>query len=109
MKIYIDDFGTGFSPLSYLHDMPCDVIKLDGSFVRSFADDERLRAIVGRSIELAHDLGMKVVAECIETEEQARLLTELGCDFGQGYLYSRPVEAAAIDLSKSSHRQPTRI
>ena len=91
MSVYIDDFGTGYSALSYLHTMPCDVIKLDGSFVRSIAEDERLRAIVGRSIELAHDLGMSVVAECIESEQQASLLAELGCDFGQGYLYSRPV------------------
>ena len=91
MSVYIDDFGTGYSALSYLHTMPCDVIKLDGSFVRSIAEDERLRAIVGRSIELAHDLGMSVVAECIESDQQASLLAELGCDFGQGYLYSRPV------------------
>ncbi|MCB1887453.1 MAG: EAL domain-containing protein [Rhodocyclaceae bacterium] len=99
MAVYIDDFGTGFSALSYLHTMPCDVIKLDGSFVRSITEDERLRAIVGRSIELAHDLGMTVVAECIETEEQAALLHELGCDFGQGYLYSRPVSPEKVQIS----------
>ena len=98
MPVFIDDFGTGYSALSYLHTMPCDVIKLDGSFVRSIAEDERLRAIVGRSIELAHDLGMTVVAECIETEQQAELLTALGCDFGQGYLYAKPLDASAIDL-----------
>ena len=96
MSVYIDDFGTGYSALSYLHTMPCDVIKLDGSFVRSIAEDERLRAIVGRSIELAHDLGMSVVAECIESEQQASLLAELGCDFGQGYLYSRPVSPSEL-------------
>ena len=83
MAVLIDDFGTGFSALSYLHTMPCDVIKLDGSFVRSIMEDQRLRAIVGRSIELAHDLGIAVVAECIETEAQSELLHGMGCDFGQ--------------------------
>lgn len=90
-RVLIDDFGTGYSALSYLHTIPCDVVKLDGSFVSSIADDARLRAIVRRSIELAHDLGMSVVAECIETEEQAAVLRDIACDFGQGYLFSRPV------------------
>ena len=66
-SVMIDDFGTGYSTLSYLHTIPCDVLKLDGSFVRSISEDTRLRAIVRRSIQLAHDLGMTVVAECIET------------------------------------------
>lgn len=93
IKILIDDFGTGYSALSYLHTIPCDVLKLDGSFVGAITDDPRLHAIVRRSIELAHDLGMVVVAECIETEEQAATLAAIGCDFGQGYLFSRPVAA----------------
>lgn len=93
-QILIDDFGTGYSTLSYLHTIPCDQVKLDGSFVRSITEDARLRAIVGRSIELAHDLGMEVVAECIETEEQARLLLDMGCNYGQGYLFGRPMESA---------------
>lgn len=96
MAVLIDDFGTGFSALSYLHTMPCDVIKLDGSFVRSIMEDRRLRAIVGRSIELAHDLGITVVAECIETEAQAELLRNMGCDYGQGYLYARPQKAESF-------------
>jgi len=90
IKILIDDFGTGFSTLSYLHTMPCDQVKLDGSFVRSITDDSRLRAIVRRSIELAHDLGMTVVAECIEDEHQFEVLKSLGCDYGQGYYFARP-------------------
>lgn len=97
MAVLIDDFGTGFSALSYLHTMPCDVIKLDGSFVRSIMEDQRLRAIVGRSIELAHDLGIAVVAECIETEAQSELLRGMGCDFGQGYLFARPQKAEFFD------------
>lgn len=103
IKVLIDDFGTGYSALSYLHTIPCDVLKLDGSFVGAITHDLRLRAIVRRSIELAHDLGMSVVAECIETEEQAATLATMGCDFGQGYLFSRPVsaEAAALLLTPS--------
>ncbi|ENO90736.1 PAS/PAC sensor-containing diguanylate cyclase/phosphodiesterase [Thauera linaloolentis 47Lol = DSM 12138] len=90
IEILIDDFGTGFSTLSYLHTMPCDSVKLDGSFVRSITEDRRLQAIVRRSIELAHDLGMTVVAECIEDEHQLEVLRELGCDYGQGFHFARP-------------------
>lgn len=95
IDILIDDFGTGFSTLSYLHTMPCNQVKLDGSFVHSITRDERLRAIVRHSIELAHDLGMTVVAECIEEEEQLTILREMGCDYGQGYLFSRPLDRDA--------------
>ena len=90
LPIRIGDFGTGYSSLSYLHTIPCDTLKLDGSFIRDIVQDDRLRAIVGASIGLAHDLGMTVVAECIERQDQADLLHTLGCDFGQGYLYARP-------------------
>jgi diguanylate cyclase (GGDEF)-like protein/PAS domain S-box-containing protein len=109
MIVLIDDFGTGYSALSYLHTIPCDVVKLDGSFVGTVTTDSRLRAIVRRSISLAHDLGMLVIAECIEKEEQARMLGSIGCDFGQGYLFSRPVAAtevsALIKAQRLSKRQ----
>ncbi|QDF95772.1 sensor domain-containing diguanylate cyclase [Azoarcus sp. DD4] len=91
--VLIDDFGTGYSALSYLHTIPCDIVKLDGSFVRSITDDGRLRDIVRRSIQLAHDLGMTVIAECIEQDEQATVLKDMNCDYGQGYLFARPLEA----------------
>ncbi|NMG32002.1 EAL domain-containing protein [Aromatoleum evansii] len=97
MSVLIDDFGTGYSALSYLHTIPCDLVKLDGSFVRSLENDERLRTIVARSIELAHDLGMRVVAECIETTRQAELLLAMGCDYGQGYLFARPLDDDAVE------------
>lgn len=96
IEVLIDDFGTGYSTLSYLHTMPCDQIKLDGSFVRSITEDRRLQAIVRRSIELAHDLGIRVVAECIENETQFQLLQKMGCDYGQGYHFSRPQDAPTI-------------
>ena len=79
--------------------MPCNQVKLDGSFVRSITHDERLRAIVRHSIELAHDLGMTVVAECIEEEAQLEILRAMGCDFGQGYLFSRPLDRDATFAS----------
>lgn len=97
MSVLIDDFGTGYSALSYLHTIPCDLVKLDGSFVRSLEHDERLRTIVARSIELAHDLGMRVVAECIETTRQAELLLGMRCDYGQGYLFARPLDDDAVE------------
>jgi EAL domain-containing protein (putative c-di-GMP-specific phosphodiesterase class I) len=75
--------------------MPCNQVKLDGSFVHSITHDERLRAIVRHSIELAHDLGMTVVAECIEDEAQHEILRAMGCDFGQGYLFARPLDREA--------------
>ncbi|MCC4115456.1 EAL domain-containing protein [Aromatoleum toluclasticum] len=97
MSVLIDDFGTGYSALSYLHTIPCDLVKLDGSFVRSLEHDERLRAIVAWSIKLAHDLGMRVVAECIETTRQAELLLGMECDYGQGYLFARPLDDDAVE------------
>jgi diguanylate cyclase (GGDEF)-like protein/PAS domain S-box-containing protein len=95
MAVLIDDFGTGYSALSYLHTIPCDIVKLDGSFVGTVTTDARLRAIVRHSIGLSHDLGMSVVAECIESEDQSHMLRAIGCDFGQGYLFSKPVSADA--------------
>ncbi|MCL1825436.1 MAG: EAL domain-containing protein [Betaproteobacteria bacterium] len=96
IAVLIDDFGTGYSALSYLHALPCDILKLDGSFVGSIAADPRLRAIVRHSIDLAHDLDMTVVAERIESNVQSNLLHSIGCDFGQGFLFSKPVPADEI-------------
>ena len=93
VRISIDDFGTGYSSLSYLKRLPADAIKVDKSFVRGLGrdpdDTELVRMIVG----LAHTFGMEVIAEGVETKEQAALLEEIGCDMAQGYLYSRPVAA----------------
>ncbi|MCA9685025.1 MAG: GGDEF and EAL domain-containing protein, partial [Myxococcales bacterium] len=91
IKLYIDDFGTGYSSLSYLHRFAIDGLKIDKSFVDMVGVEDRKAAIVPSIVGLAHNLGMGVVAEGVETMEQARELTLLDCAEAQGYLYSRPV------------------
>jgi diguanylate cyclase (GGDEF)-like protein len=92
VRVAIDDFGTGYSSLSYLRTFPIDTLKIDQVFVRDLAADPRLAKTV---IALAHSLGLKVVAEGVETERQRSVLTEDDCDEAQGFLFSRPVPAAA--------------
>lgn len=89
--IALDDFGTGFSSLHYLTLFPFDTLKVDRAFVINIIEDKRQFAIAKSIINLAHDLDLVVVAEGIETEEQRQVLFDLGCDIGQGYLFSRPV------------------
>jgi diguanylate cyclase (GGDEF)-like protein len=97
VEIAIDDFGTGCSSLSYLARLPVGVIKIDRSFVKNIMHDGNNKAIVASTIALAHVLDKKVVAEGVETEEQARQLRFLKCDQCQGYLYSRPVAGEQIE------------
>lgn len=92
----IDDFGTGFSSLAYLKRFPIDVLKIDRTFTDGLGLDENDTAIVKATIALAHSLGIRVVAEGVETETQLELLHELGCDTVQGYLLGRPVPAHAF-------------
>ncbi|GAB7108636.1 EAL domain-containing protein [Streptomyces phaeofaciens JCM 4814] len=98
VHIAIDDFGTGYSNLAYLSRLPVSVLKLDGSFVRGFqyegtgaAPNPADEVVVEAMIDLAHRLGLTVTAECVETSAQATRLRSIGCDTGQGWLYSRPV------------------
>jgi EAL domain-containing protein (putative c-di-GMP-specific phosphodiesterase class I) len=90
--LQIDDFGTGYSSLSCLHEFPLDCLKIDRSFATHAVDRDRI-AILNAIVVLAHNLGMGVVAEGIETKDQLSMLLGLDCDFGQGYLFSRPLEA----------------
>ncbi|WML43160.1 EAL domain-containing protein [Neobacillus sp. PS3-40] len=92
ITISIDDFGTGFSSLSYLRQFPIDILKIDKSFIMDLEWDEANASIATAVISLAHNLNLRVVAEGIETVEQMKFLRNLQCDFGQGYLISRPVE-----------------
>ncbi|AFY73080.1 diguanylate cyclase (GGDEF) domain-containing protein [Synechococcus sp. PCC 7502] len=94
IKLCIDDFGTGYSSLSCLHEFPIDTLKIDRSFVKRIGRITGDAEIVQTIITLAHRLGMDVVAEGIETTNQLRLLTNLGCEMGQGYLFARPLPAA---------------
>jgi EAL domain-containing protein (putative c-di-GMP-specific phosphodiesterase class I) len=87
----IDDFGTGYSSLAYLKRFPIDVLKVDRSFINDIPKDKTDMAITSAVIAMAHKLGMKVVAEGIETQEQLEFLRENKCDYGQGYLLSRPL------------------
>ena len=100
----LDDFGTGYSSLVYLRRFPLDHLKIDRQFVAGLRTGSQDTAIVSAIIDLAHALGLTVVAEGVETDEQLTLLREMGCDVGQGYLWSRPVPAA--ELRESTGIQP---
>ncbi len=91
LQMAIDDFGTGYSALSYLKHFPVEYLKIDQTFVRDLETDAHDRALSDAIIVMAHRLGLKVIAEGVETEAQRSLLAAAGCDYGQGYLFSRPV------------------
>ncbi|HYI13614.1 MAG TPA: EAL domain-containing protein [Thermoanaerobaculia bacterium] len=101
IRLWLDDFGTGHSALTHLQHFPVDGIKLPGAFIEPLPDDRRCRAIVAALIALAHDLGMAVVAEEVERQEQLDFLLEHGCEYIQGFLFSKPMEterfAALLD------------
>lgn len=103
----IDDFGTGFSSLSYARRLPADALKIDRSFVSGVGEDLRDRTIVEAVIGLAHALGILAIAEGVETSEQEAALRRLGCDFAQGYRWSRPLEAAQVPAWVAAHRRHT--
>ncbi|HEX2199267.1 MAG TPA: EAL domain-containing protein [Burkholderiales bacterium] len=97
VEISVDDFGTGYCSLSYLARLPVDVLKIDRSFVVRMRDAGYPRNIVAMIVSLAHTLGLKVIAEGVEDDEQVRLLRDLGCDQIQGYLVSRPIPAEEVE------------
>src|SRR3954465_8244092 len=97
VEVSVDDFGTGYSSLNYLARLPVDTLKIDRSFVMRMRDAGYPRNIVAMIVSLAHTLGLKVIAEGVEEQEQRVLLSELGCDQIQGFLISRPLPADQID------------
>lgn len=95
IEMSLDDFGTGYSSLSYLHRLPVSYLKIDRSFVTRMAESSENREIVHTIVRLAQNLKMNVIAEGIESMEQLTELSEMGCDFGQGYLFAPPLDGAA--------------
>lgn len=96
VSIAMDDFGTGYSSLSYLRNYPFHVMKIDRSFVQDIARDQADRELINASIAMAHGLGLRVVAEGVETEDQLSYLADQGCDYAQGYLFGAPVSVEAM-------------
>ncbi|MCE3262021.1 MAG: diguanylate cyclase, partial [Pseudoduganella sp.] len=109
IQVALDDFGTGYSSLSYLKKFDIDYLKIDRSFTRNLAPDSSDMALSDAIIVMAHKLGLSVIAEGVETSEQRELLAGAGCDYGQGYLFARPLPAADFDAllrhqaSQASH------
>ena len=96
VRVLLDDFGTGYSSLSYLQRFPIDVLKIDRSFIARLGEEASADAIVGAIVGMGHALGIQVVAEGIETREQAGQAAQLGCDYGQGFLFARPGPAENV-------------
>jgi diguanylate cyclase (GGDEF)-like protein/PAS domain S-box-containing protein len=106
MQVALDDFGTGYSSLSYLQKFDIDYLKIDQAFVRDLVPGSKSLALCKAIISMAHELGMKVVAEGVETQAQCELLLAAGCDFGQGYYLAKPMPASSLDAWLSEQRSP---
>ncbi len=104
--IAMDDFGTGYSSLSYLRSYPFDVLKVDRSFISDITVDQADRELVNAAILMAHGLGLKVVAEGVETREQLAYLREKNCEFAQGYLFSKPISAEEFSVLLEVKKSP---
>jgi EAL domain-containing protein (putative c-di-GMP-specific phosphodiesterase class I) len=103
VKIALDDFGTGFSSLSYLKNMPIDILKIDKTFIDSAIADSSAGIITQAVVDMAGKLGLKTVAEGVETEAQQNFMSSIGCDYVQGYLTGKPMSKA--DFEKLIIRQ----
>jgi PAS domain S-box-containing protein len=103
VRLSIDDFGTGYSSLCRLQQFPVDVLKIDRAFISGMDRDQQTYEIVKTILMLAHNLGLKVVAEGIERQEQMATLQQLGCELGQGYLFAKPADAASMEQLLASH------
>ena len=106
MQVSIDDFGTGYSSMAYLKKFDIDYLKVDRSFVMDMESNAGARTITEAIIGMAHKLGLHVIAEGIETAGQLALLKAAGCDYGQGYLFSKPLPAEEFEAAFVRGRQP---
>jgi len=97
IHISVDDFGTGYSSLAYLHQFPLDAIKIDGAFIRDLTSNAGDASITLAIIGMAHQLNLKVIAECVETAEQLEFLRANGCDQVQGYYLARPMPVEELE------------
>jgi diguanylate cyclase (GGDEF)-like protein/PAS domain S-box-containing protein len=103
VRLAIDDFGTGYSSLNYLRTFPVDIVKIDRSFVAGIAEDDSQRAVVAAIVELAGIRGLQQVAEGIESADELAELRRLGCDFGQGYFFARPLPESMVESYLTAH------
>jgi EAL domain-containing protein (putative c-di-GMP-specific phosphodiesterase class I) len=101
----MDDFGTGYSSLSYLHRFPVNTLKIDASFVRRMDVDRKEADIIQTIVTLGHSLGMDLIAEGVENQEQRAQLQALGVEYGQGYYFAQPLEASAAEQLIASGRR----
>ncbi len=106
IQISVDDFGTGYSSLAYLNRFNVDYLKIDQSFTRNITPDSNDMALVEAIIVMAHKLGLRVIAEGVETREQRDLLASVGCDFAQGYLFSRPIPPNEFEALLKNWKSP---
>lgn len=108
IRLSVDDFGTGYSALSYLKSYPFDTLKIDKSFIQDVMKEPEDASLVRAIINMAHSLGLTIIAEGVEKESQTNFLKQEGCDFAQGYFYSRPLPAGEFsEWLRTNHRTPT--
>jgi EAL domain-containing protein (putative c-di-GMP-specific phosphodiesterase class I) len=96
-SISMDDFGSGYSSLNFLKDMPVDVLKIDRLFLKAGINDFKLRAIIKSIVTMAHEIDITLVCEGVETEEQLKFLEEIGCEVAQGYYFAKPMPVADVE------------
>ena len=114
-SVYLDDFGTGYSSLAYLERFPLNGLKIDRAFVMEITQSERRIALMEKIIELGHVLGLTVVAEGIERQEELEILTNLNCDLIQGYYFARPMSSAEqaeefiVEFQRQNRRWPWQL